>query len=431
MRRFKSAQIFAGVLLVSALVIAPGISAGANPSYSDPEASSVLRIATGSPYELGLMDALIEPFEEKYGCRVEVTRAGSGASLNLGRKGDVDLVLVHAPEEERKFVADGYGLNRTYIMHNDFVIVGPKDDPAGIRGMTDAAKAYTRIALTESLFFSRGDNSGTHQKEMSIWEEANITPTGDWYKVTNDFMGATLKSASNNQGYFMTDRSTYIKVKGNTDLEILCEGNPGLVNRYSAIAVNPKKHPGVNYDLAKTFIRYIISPEGQAIIRDFGKGEYGEPLYYPAISEGVTFTGLFEREVVLSVDYLRELGKREAPVMMVGYHKGYIGPFTYTGVPLKKAMLAAGYTGTRGVQTSPEDIIIVTGEDGYSVALSWGEVMNQISGMDIILAYEKDGKSLPSYEGPVRLIVPGDYYCNRYVKGVVKVEAVALHPNLH
>jgi len=430
MRRFKSAQIFAGVLLTSALVIAPGISTGANP-YPEPKASSVLGIATGSPYELGLMDALIEPFEEKYGCQVEVTRAGSGASLNLGREGDVDLVLVHAPEAEKKFVADGYGLHRTYMMYNDFVIVGPEDDPAGIRGMADAAKAYTRIATTGSLFFSRGDNSGTHQKEMSIWKEAGIVPKGGWYKVTGDFMGATLKTASTNQGYFMTDRSTCIKIKDNIDLEILSESDPDLINRYSAIAVNPQKHPSVNYDLAKAFIEYTISPEGQAIIRDFGKEEYGEPLYYPAISQGVIFTGLFEREVTLSVDYLKRLGKREVPVMMVGYHKGYIGPFTYTGVPLKKAMLAAGYKGTRGIQTSPEDIIIVSGEDGYSVALSWGEVINQISGMDIILAYEKNGKSLgPADEGPVRLIIPGDYYCNRYVKGVVKVEAQALQSNI-
>ena len=294
MKRFRSIQIFTHLLLAAALVVSFGISARANP-YLEPSAStanSVLGIATGSPYELGLMDALIEPFEEKYGCRVEVTKAGSGASLNLGRKGDVDLVLVHAPEAEKKFMADGYGLNRTCMMYNDFVIVGPRSDPAGIRGMTDAAKAYTRIALTGSLFFSRGDNSGTHQKEMSIWEEAAITPTGDWYRVTNDFMAATLRVASSSQGYFMTDRSTYISMKDNIDLEILSEGDPGLVNRYSAIAVNPQKHLGVNYALARAFIEYVVSPGGQAIIRDFGKGEYGEPLYYPAISKGVTFSPL-------------------------------------------------------------------------------------------------------------------------------------------
>jgi tungstate transport system substrate-binding protein len=188
------------------------------------------------------------------------------------------------------------------MMYNDFVIVGPKDDPANIRGVTDAAKAYRKIALTGSLFFSRGDNSGTHQKEMSIWKKAGITPTGDWYKVTGDFMGATLKTVSNNQGYFMTDRSSYIKMEEDINLEILSEGDPDLINRYSAIAVNPQKHPGVNYDLAKAFIEYVVSPEGQAIIRDFGKEEYGEPLYYPAISKGVTFSGLFEREVTLSKD---------------------------------------------------------------------------------------------------------------------------------
>jgi hypothetical protein len=220
------------------------------------------------------------------------------------------------------------------------------------------------------------------------------------------------------------------------NLEILSEGDPDLINRYSAIAVNPGKHPGANYDLATAFIEYTISPEGQAIIRDFGKEKYGEPLYYPAISEGISFSGLFERELILPVDYLKELGEREVPVMMVGYHQGYIGPFIYTGVSLKKAMLAAGYTGSRGrgpkgIEPSPEDVIIVTGKDGYSVVLSWGEVINQISGMDIILAYEKDDESLDSNEGPIRLVIPGDYYCSRYVKGVAKVEAVAVQPNLH
>jgi len=213
-----------------------------------------------------------------------VTKAGSGAALDLGREGKVDLVIVHAPNTEEQFVADGYGLDRTYVMSNEFVIVGPKNDPARIKGMTNAAQAYENIADTESLFFSRGDNSGTHKKELSIWDSAGITPKGNWYKVTNDFMAGSLKTANAEQGYFMTDRSTYIVRKDDLNLNILVEGDPVLVNQYHAIAVNPAKHPTVNYELAKDFIDYIASREGQEIISDFGKEEFGESLYYVAVA---------------------------------------------------------------------------------------------------------------------------------------------------
>ena len=257
----------------------PAVGSGLLPAELEPYTKPLLTLATGSPYELGLIGALSRPFEEKYNCKVEVTKAGSGASLDLGKEGKVELVMVHAPEAEEEFVTEGYGLDRTYVMYNDFVIVGTKDDPAGIKGMTDAVEAYKKIAETESLFFSRGDNSGTHKKELSIWESAGITPEGDWYKVTHAFMAATLEIANKEQGYFMTDRSTYITRKRDLDLDILVEGDPVLVNHYHAIAVNPEKHPTVNYELAKKFIDYISSPEGQEIIGDFGKEEFGEPLY--------------------------------------------------------------------------------------------------------------------------------------------------------
>ncbi|KAF5427682.1 ABC-type molybdate transport system, substrate-binding protein [Candidatus Methanophagaceae archaeon] len=259
-----------------------GIDEYGEPLYHPDAVKNTLTLATGSPYELGLIDALSKPFEERYGCKVEVTKAGSGASLDLGREGKVDLVMVHAPGTEEQFVEDGYGLNRTYMMYNDFVIVGPKDDPAGIQGMTDVAEAYKRIANTNSLFFSRGDNSGTHKKEMAIWASAGVTPKGAWYKETDAFMGDTLKIANTEQGYFMTDRSTYVTLKKDLDLDILVEGDPVLVNHYHAIAVNPAKHPTVNYELAKEFIAFVSSPEGQEVIGDFGKDEFGEPLYLVA-----------------------------------------------------------------------------------------------------------------------------------------------------
>jgi tungstate transport system substrate-binding protein len=258
------------------------------PVELEPYTKPVLSIATGSPYELGLIDALSKPFDERYDCKVEVTKAGSGASLDLGREGAVDLVMVHAPEAEAAFLADGYGLDRTYVMHNEFVIVGPEGDPAGIRGMTNATEAYKKVAESKSLFFSRGDHSGTHEKELSIWERAGIAPEGDWYKETNAFMADTLKTANAAQGYFMTDRSTYITLKRDMNLTILVEGDPVLVNQYHAIAVNPAKHPTVNYEQAKSFIAFLSSSEGQAIIEDYGKEEFGESLYFVAAAAAAT-----------------------------------------------------------------------------------------------------------------------------------------------
>ncbi|PHP45704.1 tungstate ABC transporter substrate-binding protein WtpA [Methanosarcinales archaeon ex4572_44] len=223
------------------------------PLYYPDAIKETLKLATGSPYELGLIDAIAEP---------------------------VDLVMVHAPAAEEEFIADGYGLNRTCVMYNDFVIVGPEDDPAGIKGMTNATEAYEKIAESESLFFSRGDNSGTHKKEMSIWETAGITPEGDWYQTTNTFMAETLEIANDEQGHFMTDRSTYITLKDDVTLTVLVEGDPIFVNHYHAIAVNPEKCPNVNYELAADFIEHLSSAEGQTLIAEFGTNEYGEALYY-------------------------------------------------------------------------------------------------------------------------------------------------------
>lgn len=277
-------------ILVAAFCILP---AAADSTQHD----SVLKITTGSPYELGLVDALSTPFKEINNCTIEVTKAGSGASISLGREGKVDLVMVHAPEAEEEFIADGYGLNRTYIMYNDFVIVGPNNDPAGINGITDVADAYEKIAKTKSIFFSRGDNSGTHKKEMYVWNLTGITPEGDWYVITNDFMGATLEMADMQQGYFMTDRSTYIKLKQNLNLSILVEDDPILVNQYHAIAVNPEKYPDVNYEMAVKFIDYIISQNGQEIIMNFGNEEFGEPLYFAASTPDISSSTMLNNSV--------------------------------------------------------------------------------------------------------------------------------------
>ena len=242
-------------------------------------AKEKLVLSTGSPYELGLIDALAKPFEAKYNCKVDVMKAGSGKAIKLLRGGQVDVIMVHAKKAEEQLIRKGYGVNRRLVACNDFVIAGPKMDPAGIKGSKNAAKAYKKIAHSKSLFFSRADNSGTHKKEMAIWKKAGIKPKGKWYRTTGKFMGATLKEAGKKQGYFMTDRSTYIYLSKEVDLDILFEGDPTLVNHYHAIAVNPAKYPERNYEMAVTFIGFITSPAGQKIIRDYGKKEFGTALY--------------------------------------------------------------------------------------------------------------------------------------------------------
>jgi len=239
-----------------------------------------LVLSTGSPYELGLIDALAKPFEAQYKCKLEVIMAGSGKAIKLLREGEVDVIMVHAKQAEEQCIEEGFGVNRRLVAHNDFVIVGPQEDPAGIKGAKDVAEAYRRIARSKSLFFSRGDNSGTHKKEMAIWEKAGVNPQGEWYKTTGKFMGATLQEAADKQGYFMTDRSTYIYLSKEITLDILFEGDPILVNHYHAIAVNPAKYPKSNYELAVNFIGFITSPSGQKIIRDYGQDEFGKPLYF-------------------------------------------------------------------------------------------------------------------------------------------------------
>ena len=239
-----------------------------------------LVLSTGSLYELGLIDALANPFGAKYNCRVDVVKAGSGKAIKLLREGKVDVIMVHSKKAEEKLIKDGFGVNRRLVAHNDFVIAGPQNDPAGIRGSKDVAEAYQRIAGSKSLFFSRGDNSGTHKKEMSIWKKAGIKPGGNWYKTTGKFMGATLKEAGKAQGYFMTDRSTYIYLSKQVSLDILFEGDPALVNHYHGIAISPARYPERNYELAINFIGFITSQAGQKIIRDYGKKEFGKPLYF-------------------------------------------------------------------------------------------------------------------------------------------------------
>ena len=239
------------------------------------------KLATGSPGELGLLQALGEAFDKKEGARLIWIKAGSGASLNLLKTQQVDMIMVHAPEAVNKAIAEGWATDRTLIGSNEFYIVGPKHDPANIKSATSGADAYSKIAKAQAKFISRGDKSGTHQKEMDIWKKAGITPEGNWYIITNDFMTASLKRANVENAYFMSDSSTWVAEKDVApNLQILYRGDKFLVNTYDALAAPSGKTS--DRDIAVKFIQFVASDEGQAIIRNYGKSQYKESLYNDA-----------------------------------------------------------------------------------------------------------------------------------------------------
>jgi tungstate transport system substrate-binding protein len=237
--------------------------------------------STTSTDNTGLFQALNPPFEKKFGCRVDVIAVGTGKALKIGEMGDSDVVFVHSRPAEDTFVAAGHGVNRRDVMYNDFIIIGPAKDPAGIRGTKDAKKTLAAIAKAGSLFISRGDDSGTHKKEKSLWKKAGIAPKGRWYSEAGQGMGAVIQIANEKLAYTLADRGTYLAYKNKVALEILCEGDPDLFNPYGIMAVNPAKHPQVNYVLAMAYIGWVTSPEGQKIIREFGKEKFGQPLFIP------------------------------------------------------------------------------------------------------------------------------------------------------
>lgn len=243
-------------------------------------AQTHLRMSTTTSTEnSGLLAVLLPPFEKANNVKVDVISVGTGKALKLGENGDVDVVLVHARKAEDKFVADGFGVDRRDVMYNDYVIVGPKSDPAKLKDAKTAVDAFKRLAEGKAEFVSRGDDSGTHKQEKVLWEAAGVKPSGKWYVEAGQGMGAVLQMAFDKQAYSLTDRGTLISVEGKIDLPIVFQGEKGLFNPYGVIAVNPKKHPKAHYDLAKKFIDYITGPEGQKIIADYKMN--GKQLFFP------------------------------------------------------------------------------------------------------------------------------------------------------
>lgn len=261
---------FARVLLLTGSVLAtlPAMAA-----------ADIKMATTTSTDNSGLLKYLLPKYEARCGCKVRYTAVGTGNAIKLGENGDVDVVMVHARAAEDEFVAKGYGVNRRDLMHNDFIIVGPKSDPGHVRGMADVLAALKKIRDSGAIFVSRGDDSGTHKQEIVFWKTLGIDPKGPHYLSVGQGMGQTLTITGEKQAYTLSDRATYVTYRDKTGLEIMVEGDQKLLNPYGVIAVNPKRYAGVNYQGAMQFIEWLVSPEGQAAIAAYRPK--GAQLFFP------------------------------------------------------------------------------------------------------------------------------------------------------
>ena len=275
-RMLRMLPLFLALFLLSAVAsVSTGFAA---------EQKNLILATTTSTQDSGLLDVLIPIFEKQTGYFVKTISVGSGQAMKMGEKGEADVLLVHSPDAEKKFVAEGFGVNRKLVMHNDFILLGPAGDPAKIRGAKTAADALKAVAKTGSLFLSRGDNSGTHAKEKGLFKAAGINPEGQkWFQQTGLGMGETLNVAAEKKGYLLSDRGTYLALnkKAHLGLEIMVQGEPKLLNIYHVIEVNPVKWPKANNAGAKAFADFMVSRKVQDIITTFGKKEFGSPLFFP------------------------------------------------------------------------------------------------------------------------------------------------------
>lgn len=353
-----------------------------------------LRLATTtSTADSGLLDAILPDFESKFNASVEVIAVGTGQALELGANGDVDVVLVHSRSREDEFVANGGGVNRLDVMYNDFVIVGPEDDPAGIAGLTTGKEAFAQIAETKAQFVSRGDDSGTHSKEKSIWKAASVEPSTDsgWYFSIGQGMGETLLFANEKLAYTLADRGTWLAQKENLpNLDVMVGGasidensDKSLYNPYGVIPVNPEKHAGVNFELATQFAEWITSVETQKLIAEFGKDTFGQSLFYPNSDE---YKATREVTVIIggsSKTFTLADLKAMAAVSLenyetIGHKKGPLGQNSWAGVSLKDLLLQVDPTVADEANSSKR--IYVTASDGWKGIIRWNQLFGQPGG---------------------------------------------------
>ncbi len=369
---------------------------------------NLLLATTTSTQDSGLLDYLLPNFEQEYGVTVEVVAVGTGQAIQLGVDGNADVLLVHARAQEDDFMAQGHGVRREDVMYNDFIIVGPAEDPAGIGGMNNAAEAMAAIAAAQAPFISRGDNSGTHIKEQAVWASAGIEPAGDWYVSSGQGMGDVLTMADEMQAYALSDRATYLaRTLEGTTLEIVVEGDPILFNPYGVIAVNPDKGDFINADLANTFIDWLVSLPTQEMIGQFGVEEFGAPLFTPdstawrdaqAAMPALRVTGNVNTEIGWSMDELQAMGMVEAQYTN---REGQVE--TASGVPIIALLELAGL---------PDGATTVTlvADDGYTAELPLADVQGCAN---CIVAFRTDGT--------LKTVLP-DFPGNVQVKGVIEIQ---------
>ncbi len=273
----KGKHFFLALVIVTVSLIAISAAGFAQ----TPKVKDLILATTTSTVDSGLLDDLVPIFEKKTGYRVKTIAVGTGQALAMGEKGEADVLLTHAEAAEKKLVDSGAVRNYQLVMHNDFIIVGPSQDPAKIKGKP-SLEAFKAIYEKGAFFISRGDDSGTHKMELSLWKKAGLSPTGQkWYLESGQGMGATILMASEKEAYTLSDRATYLAQKRNIKLDILSEGDRALLNIYHVMEVNPEKFSKVNNEGARAFIDFMVAPETQKLIEDFGKGKYGQSLFFP------------------------------------------------------------------------------------------------------------------------------------------------------
>jgi tungstate transport system substrate-binding protein len=270
------------LLAIVAVLATVALTVAAAPRTRAQANVDLILATTTSTQDSGLLDALVPAFETETGYRVKTISIGTGQAMALGERGEADVLLVHAPASEKKWMTDGHGIDRRLVMHNDFVVLGPAADPAGLLDAPDLDEVMRRIAANGVLFVSRGDNSGTHQLELQLWKAIDFAPAGQgWYHEVGQGMGQTLTIANEKQAHSLADRGTYLSRRATLDLDILAQGYPGLLNVYHVLVVNPNKGPHVNVDGARAFADFVVAPGTQATIKEFGVDRFGQPLFFP------------------------------------------------------------------------------------------------------------------------------------------------------
>jgi ABC-type tungstate transport system permease subunit len=392
--------------------------------YKAPETQSMILATTTSTFDSGLLTFLVPIFEKSNHVKVKIISVGTGQAITTGRKGDADVLLVHARAQEDLFMADGFGLFRKDVMYNDFIIIGPASDPAKIKGMTDAAAAFTKLAASGSTFISRGDNSGTNTKELSIWQSAGIKPAGkSWYLNAGQGMGEVLMMTDQKQAYTLTDRATYLAYQngGKINLPILVQGSQGLLNPYGLMPVNPAKYPTVKVDLAIRFADFMTGLPGQELIKSFGVEEYGQTLFYPDSTEW---------KATRSLDIVLPSGKaltyrlndvRKFPVTTVKIYpqnNQSLTPVSYGGVQLIDILKVISPDLTSAKRLT----VVATATDGSHVTLDYDDIYNALTGTKIIVVYLKNGATLSTDDGFMALMTTKGTFLVNSLKYVYRLE---------